>query len=439
MFRRLILLGCCIGLLSSCGVPLNDDPKDPYTAPETLEVEATSPANNATGFKVTDNLTITFNQGVDTSKTKVTTTDACTGALQLSKDGFTTCEPLVRSADTTRTLFTLDPSRSLTSKTSYQLKATTSTTAYGGATLSTEKVVSFTTEELCTSGCAWSNVTTSGLTNRESHASAVFQGNLYVLGGDTGSLTNAVLKSSNGASWSSVTPTAGWAARSGLAATVFQGKLWILGGLGSSLYNDVWSYDGASWKQERADGAANGFTGRDGHAVVAFDDKLWVLGGSTAGGYQRDVWSSGDGITWTLVTSSPSWNARANHSSVAFQNKLWLLGGEDSSQKYQDVWSSSDGITWTAATNSAAWPARSLQQLNVFESKLWLVSGNTGGSETYLTFWTSSDGASWTPGTDDNVNQNQAPVYGGGLLLLNNSLYLVGGNGLSSKVMKYGK
>ena len=86
--------------------------------------------------------------------------------------------------------------------------------------------------------------------------------------------------------------------------------------------------------------------------MAEFNGKLWVLGG--AGGASAtyalgDVWSSADGINWTLATSSPGWSARSGHATVVFANRMWVLGGNDGAAN-AEVWSSADGVNWNGAT-----------------------------------------------------------------------------------------
>src|SRR5579862_942014 len=54
-----------------------------------------------------------------------------------------------------------------------------------------------------------------------------------------------------GTNWAQVTPAAPWAPRYVHAALVFNGRMWVLGGnQGGSYFNDVWSSsDGTNWTQ----------------------------------------------------------------------------------------------------------------------------------------------------------------------------------------------
>src|SRR3989338_1377457 len=49
-------------------------------------------------------------------------------------------------------------------------------------------------------------------------------------------------------------------------------------------------------------------------ASVVYNNKIWIFGGTS--GTQREVFSSTDGSSWTLVTSNAGWGARRSHSAV---------------------------------------------------------------------------------------------------------------------------
>ena len=100
---------------------------------------------------------------------------------------------------------------------------------------------------------------------------------------------NDVWSSSDGKSWVNA-GDASWLARDSAASVVFDGRLWILGAY--SPKNDIWSsHDGATWTQVSA---ADHWSGRYGHISVVFKNKIWILGGDVGTGSTiNDVWSYG--------------------------------------------------------------------------------------------------------------------------------------------------
>jgi len=62
-----------------------------------------------------------------------------------------------------------------------------------------------------------------------------------------------------------------------------------------------------------------------------------ISGGNTI--IYPDVWSSGDGMTWTQVTGSAAFGARWNHTSIAYNNGIWVIAGQNiSNGSLGDVW-----------------------------------------------------------------------------------------------------
>ncbi|WP_108125276.1 kelch repeat-containing protein [Saccharospirillum mangrovi] len=155
-------------------------------------------------------------------------------------------------------------------------------------------------------------------------------------------------------------------------------RIWLLGG---GLRNDVWTFDGTNWQEDRADGDANGFAARSAHQAVAYGGRLWVIGGFADGKMSNDVWSSDDGITWRQDTEHAEFAARVHHRVMAYNDgsgeQLWLVGGQSlqAVRGLNDVWSSRDGIHWTQRQVDADFPPRLAHTLAVFHQQLWVVGG----------------------------------------------------------------
>jgi uncharacterized membrane protein len=103
-----------------------------------------------------------------------------------------------------------------------------------------------------TDNAAWSE----GWRGREQHASVAFDGKMWVMGGMAEdapahfTFKNDVWYSSDGVNWTRATDNAAWDAtynaRYGFASVVFNGKMWVIGGNTSGAYkNDVW-YSGTA-------------------------------------------------------------------------------------------------------------------------------------------------------------------------------------------------
>lgn len=178
----------------------------------------------------------------------------------------------------------------------------------------------------------------------------------------------------------------------------FKGRLWVIGGrVWDTLYsNDIWSSaDGVNWTLHTADAP---FAKRFGHRVIEFNGKLLLIGGRSAEGFLNDVWESSDGIHWTQVTSAAAFPPRYEHQVAEFNHKLWLVGGTNNNpytgESFADVWSSADGVTWNQAIANADFGGRAEHQLVVYENQLVLLGGKWPFWEGDNT-WSTTDGINW--------------------------------------------
>ena len=213
----------------------------------------------------------------------------------------------------------------------------------------------------------------------------------------------------------------------------FNGKMWVIGGVGvgGGMNNDVWSStDGENWTEETSNAS---FPARTGHASVIFDNKIWVIGGrqgSSGGTELNDAWYSSDGINWTQATGNAAFGARYIHKVVVLNGKMWLLGGRNitSSQVYaEEVWSSSDGINWTLETDTAGFCCRGFSAL-VFNNRIWYIAGHSDN------VYSSADGTNWTTET------NQAE-FGARLVhssvVYDNKMWVLGGKDSGNTSIEY--
>jgi autotransporter-associated beta strand protein len=238
-------------------------------------------------------------------------------------------------------------------------------------------------------GVTWTQATNAAPWSRRlSFGAVVLNGQMWVLGGgDDGGLRNDVWSSSNGVTWTQVTNAAPWSRRFKFGAVVLNGQMWVLGGEDGGLRNDVWSSsDGMTWTQVTN---AAPWSRRYKLGAVEFNGQMWVLGGED-GGFRNDVWSSSDGMTWTQVTNAAPWSGRSAHQALALNEQMWVLGGHLCSSLStgcysNDVWSSSDGVNWTLATNAAAWSARGQFGAVALNGQMWVLGGWGIGESNVLT------------------------------------------------------
>ncbi|MCX6745212.1 MAG: hypothetical protein NTX82_06860 [Candidatus Parcubacteria bacterium] len=219
-----------------------------------------------------------------------------------------------------------------------------------------------------------------------------------------------------------------WSARFRLKTVVHDpgtgSKVFMLGGyeVGYRMWNDVWTTaDGATWDLigDYYDGI---FGKRWASSMVAFDgdgagpdpEKLWFYGPG------NDIWSSPDGVTWTMDPNPADWSSRWGHKTLLYNNKLWLIGGSKTGSGgggiqcggicsggadnnkactkgadcgasstcvyagLNDVWSTEDGINWDVTTPSSDYfYGRYLFASAVFDDgsgeKMWILGGDVSG------------------------------------------------------------
>lgn len=192
-------------------------------------------------------------------------------------------------------------------------------------------------------------------------------------------------------SWVKVTDEAAFSPRDTAEDVVYDGRMWLSNGYyhGGVLTRDLWSStDGVRWTLINPDTPYDGYS-----EMVAYDGKMWAVKGS--------VWHSTDGVNWTLGAASTPFGSRGYGELVVHRGRMWQLGSG------RDVWHSGDGVNWTLATDDALFGNRAASAVVVFADKLWLMGGRVSrvntppekGYPEYTTFndvWCSEDGASWT-------------------------------------------
>jgi len=88
------------------------------------------------------------------------------------------------------------------------------------------------------------------------------------------------------------------------------------------------------------------------------DGKMHIVGGLDLNGVPlSDIWSSTDGITWTLV-SDGAFSARMKTSIVNYDDKLWMFGGAtaDGTCTSETLVSQDNGVTWNPVESFQALP-----------------------------------------------------------------------------------
>ena len=117
----------------------NSSSSSDSTAPTVTSVSTT--ADNQSAVSITDNITVTFSEAMDTTYVTTSTSDTnCAGTIRVSSDNFSTCvkmssEPAGSNSNQT---FTLDPSDNLTGGTTYLTRVTTGVKDTAGNAMSSQ-------------------------------------------------------------------------------------------------------------------------------------------------------------------------------------------------------------------------------------------------------------------------------------------------------------
>ncbi|MCA8935090.1 MAG: putative Ig domain-containing protein [Planctomycetes bacterium] len=298
-----------------------------------------------------------------------------------------------------------------------------------------------------TDGLNWTAKTTqAGWGGRRGHTSVVLGGSVYVIGGSyivlqTSQLTVFAVcdndwASSDAVNWTQAGGNTSWIGRHDFRAVEFRSRMWVVGGsvrhasgVSNLMNNEVWSSaNGRDWRFE----TIAPFGGRTNFALASFNGKLWVIGGygvdaDNGEGTCNDIWSTVDGINWTLETASAAFSRREAVTAVEFNNRLWLVGGlSDFGILYNELWSSADGVNWTLETNTAAWGVleRRNYAVTVYNNRMWVAGGwgNNAGIRTEV--WSSADGINWVL---EQANAPNLPKQSFTLTAYDNRMWAIGG------------
>ncbi|MCX6757674.1 MAG: hypothetical protein NTZ44_02215 [Candidatus Nomurabacteria bacterium] len=224
--------------------------------------------------------------------------------------------------------------------------------------------------------------------------------------------------------------------------------LYLFGGMG---YNDVYSSTNATnWSLVSAQDTNPNLTtkwttrGNDLDSNTPyFNNKMWVVQDYAVlvgGNWNSKIWSSPDGINWTVATTIafPHQESSGTNHLFVFNNKLWLIreinGGNSGVLYTNPIYSSSNGTTWThidtdpntAGIQDGPWGyagTSHMMSVSVFQNKIF-VDGTFGAT---AGIWSSPDGITWTNNTNtqnhDCVTRNKHTS-----IVFNSKLWLLGGN-----------
>lgn len=233
-------------------------------------------------------------------------------------------------------------------------------------------------------GMTWTRIAFAPYNSRLTPSLLSFNNKLWVIGGSNAGAAfdtdhgdaRDVWSSPDGITWTQIAkkvPELQAAVSSN--TVVFQNKIWVF-----TNNTAASSSDGITWTDQTFNaqlGQVNNGTLEDGKpanwmsvTVLVFQNKLWIFGRyfpsvtaetpSLAG-----VWSSLDGVNWTLVNSNAAFGPVIGMAPLSYGGKMWLFGGAKLPGKItNEIWSSTDGVTWVK-NETPAWSLRMFPSLVV--------------------------------------------------------------------------
>jgi hypothetical protein len=256
-----------------------------------------------------------------------------------------------------------------------------------------------------------------------------------------------VWSSTDGADWTLENPQAPWEGRHTAGYAVHNGRMWIVGGdCNQGHYqNDVWSSeDGVHWELVN-DGVP--WAPRALHYTVVHDGRIWIMGGQTMPAFAgedekfyNDVWCSADGVEWERVIENAPWSPRGMIGGSAVMNgRMWLIGGgtydtpsTPTRLRYNEVWSSADGVDWTLHIEHAPWKSRSYHEVAAFDGNIWMLEGVHVSGNNRNDVWYSPNGVEW----HELADTPWAPRHAASVFVYDDALWMVAGNNMFPDVWK---
>ncbi len=284
-------------------------------------------------------------------------------------------------------------------------------------------VFSFTTRAIQIPEAA--TVLNADFSGRYDHTCTVFNGKLFLIGGDKRPNKDEIWTSEDGLTWNQIPTSDRFEPRKHHAVVVFKDKLWLIGGeVEDNATNDIWnSTDGITWNKV-TDSAE--FSERSGFSLVSFKGKLWMHGGIKLNeDFKFETWSSEDGEHWTKEQDSnfPT-RRRYDHTTLVYKDKIWIIGGYSNGLK-NDVWNSTDGVNWVQLENNGSFDVRNEHTATVYDNKIWIIAGTTTGSELTNDIMYTEDGIIFTKVVSPMAFRNRA---GHSTTVFNDKMLTIGGS-----------
>ena len=177
-----------------------------------------------------------------------------------------------------------------------------------------------------------------------------------------------------------------------LNSIAWNGAIWVAAGNGDGFGQMMYSSDGSDWKNGSGDNFVNLASG------VAWNGSFWLAVGYGA----NTMMKSTDGIHWSFITSPfDTLGETFWCSSIAWNGSLWVAVGADAlghspapgDTGYSTIFSSPDGIVWTVGTGATFLGCNIGYSAVAWNGKMWVAGGYDDPSGNNIVY--SYDGKYW--------------------------------------------
>ena len=369
IFSWIVLIVSIIVLISSCAKEdSSTSSSDEDTTPPTIS--SISPTDGQTGVSVSENISVTFSETMQSSSVTVNTDNTtCYGSLALSSDNFSTCVKMSSSktnSNANRTLTFRASPDSVFRDTTYKIRVTTAVKDKSGNSLSSQYETSN------------GYTTTSGL---------------FVAVGDNGT----ILTSDNGTEWTARTS----GTTENLNRVAYgDGRYIAVGENATYKYSD----NASSWSVSCCSGNVHF------NDIEYFGNSIWGGAGDYAHAPLQNVVE--DTFTSGPQTDNQSNYFFKNYNGLTIGDDIILVGDQgfiawspdNDSERYQSFWAKDGGTS------------KNLRG-TVHGNSIYVIVGDNG------TILTSDNGSTWTSRADGRTDNLSEVTFG------NNTFIAVGDNG----------
>ena len=218
-------------------------------------------------------------------------------------------------------------------------------------------------------GITWSTISSSSLM-----VSIAWNGVLWV-----GVTTGHIKYSSDGINWSDSSGSFSSQGR----GVAWNGSYWLACGSGS--HTLLKSIDGINWTI-----VGSPFDSINNAWSISSSGNLWVLIGQSSS--SNTIYSSPDGVVWTVGTGTLFQNNIVGPSNVAWNGSIWVATGSDRASQ-NNILYSTNGMYWQTTNITGGNALNTLGSGVAWNGSLWVVVGYDSANNTLVT---SSDGMNWT-------------------------------------------